>query len=171
MKKMVISSMLMLSMTAFVINFCACGNKAAEEAGRQPEQAPVPEHVVAQEPAAHGTESATRGGLTNGEVVEIASEDQFTQLTAQGNVVVDFYAKWCPPCKALSPVIHDLAKENKHITFIKVDTDQFNALSSKFGVKGLPTLIFLKNGLKVSSTTGSQSKNTLQEKLNNVFSR
>lgn len=166
MKKMIISSTLILSMTAFVINFCACGNKETEAPidRAQPIKAPA-------ETKETPTEETTRGGLTNGEVVELTSEDQFNQLMTQGNVVVDFYAVWCGPCKALAPVIHDLAKENKHITFIKVNTETFSGLSSKYNIRSLPTLIFFKNEQKVDLIKGSQSKSNLQSKLNSIFAK
>lgn len=162
MKKMIVSSTLILSMTAFLINFCACGNKA--------EEAPA-HHAV---PVAETTEQAPAGekrGLTTGEVVELASEDQFNQLMAQGNVVVDFYAVWCGPCKALAPVIHDLAQVNKNVTFIKINTESFPALSSKYGVKSIPTLIFFKDGQKLEISKGSMNKGSLQAKLDSLFKK
>lgn len=172
MKKMIVSSTLILSMTAFIINFCACGNKA-EDATVHAQ--PVAEQTESQEQRSESIPSQEQGpqaetrGMSNGQVVELSSEAQFDQLVGQGNVLVDFFATWCPPCKKLSPVIHDLAQSNKHITFIKIDTDKFPSLSSKYNVKGLPTLIFLKNGSKVYTTKGAHSKEELQAKLREHF--
>jgi len=164
MKKLVVSSLLILSMTAFMINFCACGTKAPEAPAQEAQQQIQPEVVAPEAGAAQ--EMVTRGP---GSVVKLTSEAEFNQLIAQGNVVVDFFAEWCGPCKQLSPVIDQIAQENSNITFIKVNVDNFSSLSSKYNVKGIPTLIFFKNGQKVDKSSGAQSKSSLQSKLNGLF--
>lgn len=156
MKKFIVSSMLILSTTAFVLNFCACGTKSPEvEATQEMEQ--MPETT---------SEETSRGP---GGVVYVSSDAQFNQLISQGNVVVDFYADWCNPCKQLSPVIDQLAQENPTITFVKVNVDKFDALKSKYKIKGIPALLFFKNGQQVDKSSGSQGKSTLQAKLNSLF--
>jgi thioredoxin 1 len=180
MKKMIVSSTLILSMTAFIINFCACGSKA-EEVAPQPEVAvaqemmpeqrseetAVPEAQETQEPVAQEQERA----MGTGEVVELSSEADFNGLIARGNVVVDFYAVWCGPCKALAPVVHSLAQKNKDVTFVKVNTDTFSSLSGRYGVKSLPTLVFFKNGQKVETLKGSMSESKFSSELRRVFGR
>lgn len=174
MKKMIVSSTLILSMTAFIINFCACGNKAEDVTGHSEEvvEQTAPEErgygVPDQEEVA--PEAETRG-MTAGDVVELSSEADFNSLIAQGNVVVDFYAVWCGPCKALAPVIHNLAQKNKDITFVKVNTESFSGLSSKYHVRSLPTLIFFKNGQKVETLKGSMSEAKFGTELKRIFNK
>jgi thioredoxin 1 len=158
MKKIIVSSALLLSMTAFMINFCACGNKAQQPASAEEQQ--IQPHVESR--------SENRSVQTDGKVVTLAQEGDFNALIAQGNVVVDFFAEWCGPCKALGPVLEQLAQSNTHITFVKVNVDSFNLLSSRYNVKGLPTLIFFKNGQKVSTVVGGKSKNDLQSLLKHM---
>ena len=65
--------------------------------------------------------------------------------SAPGLVVVDFFATWCPPCKALGAQIPTLAKENPNIRFIKVDVEENNALASQYKVSSIPHVAFVKH--------------------------
>ena len=76
-------------------------------------------------------------------------------------VVVDFYAEWCGPCKKLSPVIDALSKEMNDVVFLKINVDQHEGLSNKFGISGIPTLILFKDGQKVGQT-GAKTKDQLK---------
>lgn len=176
MKTMIKSSTLVLSMAAFLVNFCACGSKEEQVPMEAPaavqESAPevMPQEGTAEEmmpQEGEVSEEATRGGG----VVTLSPNEDFNQLIAQGNVLVDFYAPWCGPCKQLSPIIDQLAQENKHVTFVKINIDEFPAISGQYGVKSIPTLIFFKNGQKSETVRGGQSKKDLQSKLNSVYSR
>jgi len=104
-----------------------------------------------------------------GAVIHITTEQEFNNAISQGNVVVDFYASWCGPCQRMSPIIDELAKEMIGITFVKVDTEKFNALSKNFGVRGLPTLAFFKDGQKIRQVTGARSKVDLRNEINKTF--
>lgn len=74
-------------------------------------------------------------------------EFQKEVVQSQLPVVVDFYASWCPPCRALSPVLDRLAKEfSGQIKFVKVNSDEEPELTESFGVTGLPTLVLLEGG-------------------------
>ena len=87
-------------------------------------------------------------------VVHIASEAEFNEKYTKGNVVVDFYAPWCGPCKRLSPMVDAVALEVAHVTFLKVNVDQFGPLARAHGVKAMPTLGFFKDGQRVGLITG-----------------
>ncbi len=104
-----------------------------------------------------------------GTVIHIGSEQEFNDAIANGNVVVDFFASWCGPCQRMSPIIDDLAKEMTSITFVKVDTEKFKDLTKNFGVRGLPTLVFFKDGQKISQKTGARSKVELRNEINTTF--
>lgn len=84
-------------------------------------------------------------------------------------VLVDFFAVWCGPCKAMSPVIDELsvAYDGK-VKICKLDVDQSPESSQKYGVMSIPTLLFFKSGENVDSLVGLQSKEKLEEKLNTL---
>jgi thioredoxin 1 len=104
-----------------------------------------------------------------GTVIHIASESEFDTVIAQGNVVVDFYASWCGPCKNMGPIIDELAKEMTQITFVKVDTEKFNMLSKRFSIRSLPTFIFFKDGQKIQQVVGAHRKVELRNEIQKAF--
>ncbi len=77
-----------------------------------------------------------------------------------GLVVVDFYADWCGPCKLVTPVLEELAKDydEKKVKFAKLNVDQNQQLASIFGIMGIPTVIFFKDGKIVNQRVGAMSK-------------
>lgn len=82
----------------------------------------------------------------------------FNNLIKSGNVIVDFYANWCNPCVAMGNTIEQIAGQFPSITFLKVDTDQFRSIGSD--VMGIPTLIFYKNGTKLTRFSGAKDRKT-----------
>lgn len=102
-------------------------------------------------------------------VIQLQSESQLTSLTATGVVVIDFYAGWCKPCERMHPIINELASEFPSITFIKVDTERFRDLASRWGVSSLPTFIFVRNGQRIDKRTGAMNKNTFKSILKSVL--
>src|SRR5437868_1784171 len=89
---------------------------------------------------------------------------------ASGAVLVDFTATWCPPCKALAPVLEDVAvKYAGRVKVVKVDVDENQALASRFGVQGIPNLLFFKDGEVVNQAVGFQSEDRLTAILDGVL--
>ena len=79
-------------------------------------------------------------------------------------VLVDFWAPWCGPCKALSPLIDELANElGEKIKVVKVNIDEAPDAPTKYGVRGIPTLIVFKDGKVVDTRVGGMPKNQLTE--------
>ena len=82
-------------------------------------------------------------------------------------VLVDFTATWCGPCKMLSPIIDELAKEYEgKIKIGKVDTDANRNISSKYNIMSVPTLLFIKDGKVVDTAVGVLPKAALEARLN-----
>ena len=87
-------------------------------------------------------------------------------LQSELPVVVDFYASWCPPCRALGPILDRLADEfADQVKFVKVNSDEEQGLASQFKVTGLPTLVFMEDGTSVGQSTGLPEESSLKEKL------
>lgn len=82
----------------------------------------------------------------------------------KGLSVVDFTATWCGPCKALAPVVEELASEYAgKVSFFKLDVDKNQPIAQKYMVRSIPTLIFFKNGKVVDSVIGALPKRKLVE--------
>ena len=81
-------------------------------------------------------------------------------------VVVDFWAEWCGPCRMVGPVIEELANDYDGKAVVgKVNVDQHGDISMKYGVRNIPTILFLKGGEVVDKSVGAVPKNVLVEKL------
>lgn len=81
-------------------------------------------------------------------------------------VLIDFWATWCGPCKMISPIVDQVANELAGSAKVaKVDVDQAAELARRFGVRNVPTLIFIKNGEEVDRVVGATSKDNILAKL------
>ena len=100
-----------------------------------------------------------------GEVVSI-SDSQYEATVGEGWVLVDFWAPWCGPCKALGPVLEQVAGE-RDITIAKVNTDTDSMHAARLGVRGIPALFLFRNGTMVDNKSGMMSKAALTTWVDN----
>lgn len=97
------------------------------------------------------------------EIMEIENVEQFEQevIDESGTVFVDFYATWCMPCKVMSPIIEELAKEHKEVKFVKVDIDKNEELAIKYNVMSIPTMLIIKDGEVAKTLVGIMNKESI----------
>jgi thioredoxin 1 len=96
------------------------------------------------------------------------TEQTFEQevLKSETPVLVDFWAEWCGPCHAVSPVLERIAEErNGELKLVKVNIDEEQGLSLRYGVMSIPTMILFKNGEPAAAAIGAQPKSSLERSL------
>jgi len=108
--------------------------------------------------------------MASDNVKAINDADFKTTISASVPCLVDFWAPWCGPCKAIGPVIEDLAEEFKgKVTILKMNVDDNPATPGQFGVRAIPTLILFKGGAVVDQITGAVGKKQLVDLINKAL--
>lgn len=106
-----------------------------------------------------------KGGLTM-DVLHVTKENYKEEVLEEDKVVLlDFWAPWCGPCKMLSPVIDEIAKEEESIKVCKINVDEQSELASAYRVMSIPTLAVMQKGNLVTSSVGFKSKKDILKML------
>ncbi len=100
------------------------------------------------------------------------TDENFQDLVMKSDkpVMIDFWAEWCGPCRMVGPVVEEISKEYDGKAVVgKVDVDKNPQLSVQFGVRNIPTIIFVKNGEVVDKSVGAVPKTQLTSKLDAIL--
>lgn len=98
--------------------------------------------------------------------VQITNENFEALKGGELPLVVDFWATWCGPCRAIAPTVEELAKEyDGKIVVGKCDVEECDEVAAEFGIRNIPTILFFKGGQVVDKTVGAVSKAKLEEKI------
>ena len=98
-------------------------------------------------------------------IINVGDADFQSQVISSENpVLVDFWATWCGPCRALAPILEDLSTEYEgRVTIAKVDVDSNQSTAAQFGVRSIPTLLLFKDGQVIGQLVGNVAKQRLVE--------
>lgn len=105
------------------------------------------------------------------DVKAVTKENWDTEvLKADGLVMVDFWAAWCGPCRMVSPIVDELAREYAgKIKVLKLNTDENPEVAGRYQIMGIPTIMFFKDGKTVDKLVGALSKSQYKEKIDSLL--
>lgn len=89
----------------------------------------------------------------------------------KGNAILDFWAPWCGPCQMFKPIFDEVSKERPDIVFGKVNTEEpvNGQLAAKYGIRGIPTIVFLKDGKEIGRFSGAYPKEMFKQEIKKHF--
>ena len=101
--------------------------------------------------------------------MEIISSEQLEQMKFNGdNIVADFYAEWCGPCKMLAPRLDRLSQEYPNVKFVKINIDENGEYVADMGIRSVPTVMFFEGSKKIHTSVGVQSDTYYKEIINQL---
>ncbi len=108
--------------------------------------------------------------MANDKVQQVSDAEFDSVINSETPTLVDFWAPWCGPCKAIGPLVEDLAAEyDGRVSIVKMNVDDNPATPGKFGIRAIPTLILFKAGEVVDQITGAVGKPQLVELINKAI--
>ncbi|MBR2420271.1 MAG: thioredoxin [Rikenellaceae bacterium] len=100
----------------------------------------------------------------------ITNENLQEVIGSEQPVVIDFWAEWCGPCRMIAPIIDELATEYEgRVVVAKCDVEECEEAVAKFGVRNIPTVVFIKGGEVVDKNVGAASKDALKAKIEKLL--
>jgi len=108
--------------------------------------------------------------MTDTKSVLSVTDESFENVIADGVTVVDFWADWCMPCRMQGPIVETVAKKmGDRATVAKIDVDSNPLAPGKFGITGIPTLVFFKDGAEAKRLVGVQSEDSIVSTLESLL--
>jgi thioredoxin 1 len=106
----------------------------------------------------------------SGKIIEVNDANLMSTVNSHAFVVIDFWAEWCGPCRMVSPVIEELAREYAgRVTFAKCNVDENNRSAAGFNIAAIPTILLFANGQMVERITGAHPKNVIESRIRKAF--
>ncbi|KAA8646494.1 hypothetical protein EYZ11_002998 [Aspergillus tanneri] len=106
--------------------------------------------------------------MAHGKVIEVDNPVIFKALTSSGPVVVDFFATWCGPCKAVAPVVGKLSDTYPNVRFIQVDVDKVKSVAQELQVRAMPTFVLYKDGKLLEKRIVGGNMRELEERIKEI---
>ncbi len=100
--------------------------------------------------------------------MKVLNKANFKLEIANGVVLVDMYADWCGPCKALSPILEELDGKVQGVTFTKLNVDDADEIAQNYGVMSIPCVIIFKNGIESGRVVGLNMKDKYESELKRI---
>ena len=98
--------------------------------------------------------------------VKITNENYENYKNGSLPLVIDFWATWCGPCRMVAPIIEELANEyDGKVTIGKCDVEEADDIAAEFGIRNIPTIVFMKDGKIIDKIVGAASKSKIEEKV------
>lgn len=102
--------------------------------------------------------------------INLTQENFEETVSGDGITLIDFWAEWCGPCRMIGPVVEELSNDYEGKAVIgKVNVDENPGVSAQFGIRSIPTILFIKNGEVVDRNVGAAPKAQLADKLNAII--
>jgi thioredoxin 1 len=109
--------------------------------------------------------------MGNAEILTLTDADLDQEAKAQPLLLVDFWAEWCGPCKMIAPLLAELAAEYQgRLAVGKLNVDENRQSAARFGIRSIPTLLFLRDGVRVDQIVGAHPKSAIKVKIDQLLS-